>query len=127
MPLLALRLLGGDLAMLQIVAWTGMIVTRTVDQGLAAAVESTVDGEHPCPLCLAVKAAKQAEEKPSPVSPDSLVTKLKLKDVQRTEDLVIPCPQPAAALSPAPIRHLAAIPRDLRGAPPVPPPKSHLA
>jgi hypothetical protein len=124
MSLLALRLLGGDLAMLQVVAWTGMIVTRTADRGVAAAVQSTLDGDEPCPLCKAIKAAREAEqEKPQPLSPDSLLSKLKLKDMLRSEDLVLTAPPADVASSaPAPAHQLG---RHLTrsDAPLVPPPR----
>ncbi len=126
MSFLALRLLGGDFAVLQIVAWTGMIVTRTAETGVAAAVESTFDGEHPCPLCKALDSAKSQEQKDTPL-PDGLVVKLKLKDVQRTEDLVIPCPVAGVLQIMGSVAYLAAMPYDRSDAPAVPPPETRLS
>ncbi|MCC6234859.1 MAG: hypothetical protein IT580_19610, partial [Verrucomicrobiales bacterium] len=40
-------------AVLQGVAWTGMLVTYSRDASLAEAVSRTLDGEHPCALCRA--------------------------------------------------------------------------
>jgi hypothetical protein len=123
MSLIALRLLGGDVAMLQVVAWTGMVVSRTAERGLTAAVESTFDGAEPCPLCKAVKAVKQSEQEQQPADPESLITKLKLKDMLRTDDLDIPCPlvEIPQVLSPAAL--LASLPATRCDAPAVPPPK----
>lgn len=127
MSLIALRLLGGDVAMLQVVAWTGMVVSRTAERGLTAAVESTFDGAEPCPLCKAVKAVKQSEQEQQPADPESLITKLKLKDMLRSEDLVVKALAAVHLKSPAP-----AIDSAMRGftrsyAPPVPPPRVSMA
>lgn len=124
MSLLALRLLGGDLAMLQVVAWTGMIINRTADRGVTAAVQSTLDGDEPCPLCLAIKAARDAgQEKPQPLNPDSLLSKLKLKDMLRTEDAVLTPPgADVARVAPTPA-HLLGRHLTRSDAPPVPPPQ----
>lgn len=127
MSLLALRLLGGDVAMLQVVAWTGMIVSRTAESGVAAAVESTFDGEHPCPLCTALKKVTPPGHEQQPVAPDGLITKLKLKDMLRSEDLVVKALAAVHLKSPAP-----AIDSAMRGftrsdAPPVPPPRVSVA
>ncbi|WP_038168646.1 hypothetical protein [Verrucomicrobium sp. BvORR106] len=66
----SLRLAGGDLLVLQVAAWSGMIATRTAEQGLTEAVKTTFDGDHPCRLCSMVKEAAVAEEK-APTSTSS--------------------------------------------------------
>jgi hypothetical protein len=43
--------LGAHWALLQTVAWVGMIITYSQETTLAEAVEMTFDGEHPCRLC----------------------------------------------------------------------------
>ncbi|MCX8090720.1 MAG: hypothetical protein N3I86_07265 [Verrucomicrobiae bacterium] len=48
---------------LQLVAWTGMIVTYSRDASLAEAVSKTFDGEHPCTLCLAIQEGRAQEKK----------------------------------------------------------------
>jgi hypothetical protein len=126
MSFLALRLLGGDFAVLQVVAWTGMIVTRTAGQGVTAAVVSTFDGQHPCPLCTALDSARSQEQKDTPL-PDGLVAKLKLKDVQRTEDVVISCPVAGVLQIAGSLACLVAMPHDRSDAPAVPPPETRLA
>ncbi len=63
--LLVLALAGAanlHLPMLQVVAWTGMLASYSQDRSMAEAVEMTFDGEHPCPMCKAIK--KQQEQKP---------------------------------------------------------------
>ena len=87
---LCLRLLGGDFAVLQVVAWTGMVVERAPTQGLAEAVESTLSGERPCRLCCALAKAKTVEreqEKDLPIGASQL--KLKLKDMVSPEPIII--------------------------------------
>lgn len=51
---------------LQSVAWAGMLVAYTVQQGsLLAGVSQTFDAEHPCPLCHAIKKGQKTEKKES--------------------------------------------------------------
>lgn len=45
------------LPLLQIVAWSGMLVTYSQEAPLGEAIRQTFDGEHPCPLCLAIREA----------------------------------------------------------------------
>lgn len=49
---------------LQSVAWAGMLVTYSVQEGsVITGMNQTFDDEHPCPLCLAIKKGKQSEKK----------------------------------------------------------------
>ena len=113
--------------MLQIVAWTGMLVTRTADRGLTAAIDSTFTGDEPCPLCLAVKAAKNSQL-PSPANtPDPLTSPLKLKDLIRSENQIIPLLANSLSLSHAPSAELPSAHHTRSDAPPVPPPRPTLA
>lgn len=128
MCLLALRLLGGDVAMLQVVAWTGMLVTRTAERGVAAAVESTFEGDEPCPLCKAVKAVQQSDQKDGqPAIPEGLITKLKLKDMLRAEGPAVLPPAAIPLLSTAPSMEAARRGPARSDAPPVPPPRMSAA
>lgn len=54
--------LGLHWAVLQTVAWTGMIISYSRDASLSEALSKTFDGEHPCPMCKVIKKAR-AEEK----------------------------------------------------------------
>jgi hypothetical protein len=49
--------------LLQTVAWAGMVVTYSKDGSLTDAIEKTLDGKHPCPLCTEIQKAKKAEKK----------------------------------------------------------------
>ena len=54
--------LGMHWAVLQGVAWTGMFLANLNQGTVTEAVEKTFDGEHPCPLCLAVKEGQNQEK-----------------------------------------------------------------
>ncbi len=56
--------LGLHWAVLQSVAWTSMLVERTLDQSLEIAVSTTFDGQHPCRLCKVVEAGRSCESTP---------------------------------------------------------------
>ncbi len=53
--------LGLHWALLQSVAWVGMIVAYSQDASISEAVTKTFDGNHPCPLCKAIKSARADE------------------------------------------------------------------
>lgn len=55
----ALHLSGAHWAVLQVTAWTGMLVSRSQTSGVAEAVATTFDGEHPCAICTAITAGQQ--------------------------------------------------------------------
>ena len=58
--------IGAHWALLQTVAWTGMIISYSQDATLAEAISMTFDGEHPCKMCKVVKEGRKAEqEKPA--------------------------------------------------------------
>jgi len=64
--LLVLTLVSGQTAGLQLVAWTGMLIARTQDQGWAVALRTTFDGNHPCCLCKVVKVLDAADSDATP-------------------------------------------------------------
>lgn len=55
--------LNAHLPLMQIGAWAGMLVTYSQGRTLAEAAAMTFDGEHPCPLCKAIKKQQEAERK----------------------------------------------------------------
>jgi hypothetical protein len=55
---------GGHWVLLQSVAWTRMIIERTHTDSFATAVQTTLDGEHPCDLCKRISEGKQNEKQP---------------------------------------------------------------
>lgn len=58
-----LYLCGAHWAVLQMTAWTGMIVARSQHVSMAEAVETTFDGQHPCRFCEAIESGKAGEKK----------------------------------------------------------------
>jgi hypothetical protein len=55
--------LGLHWAVLQTVAWGGMLLAYAQRVPVAQAIEMTFDGEHPCPLCHAIEEGKAQERK----------------------------------------------------------------
>jgi hypothetical protein len=59
--------IGGHWALLQSVAWVGMAVNYSIDEGsVATGLKKTFDGNHPCPLCKLVDKGLDSEKKPEP-------------------------------------------------------------
>ena len=56
--------IGMHWALLQTVAWTGMIISYSQESALADAVAKTFDGRHPCKLCKQIAKEKRSEKKP---------------------------------------------------------------
>ena len=54
---------GGHWAMLQSVAWAGMVKDFSRTGSLTEAVSKTFDGKHPCAMCKKIASAKAHEEK----------------------------------------------------------------
>lgn len=55
--------MGGHLALLQTFAWGNMLADFSSKGSLSEAMEKTFDGEHPCPLCKAVKKSEGEDDK----------------------------------------------------------------
>ena len=61
------HLMGGPIAALQLVAWSGMLVTYSAEVGLSQGVTDTFSGKKPCALCLQVR--EMERDAPSPALP----------------------------------------------------------
>ena len=59
---LVLILMIGHSAGVQLIGWAGMLITRTAERGLSAAIDSTVSGEEPCALCKLSKTIAAKEQ-----------------------------------------------------------------
>jgi hypothetical protein len=55
--------IGGHWAMLQSVAWATMLADHARTDSLGAAIEKTLDGRHPCPLCKQIAQGRKSERK----------------------------------------------------------------
>lgn len=75
--ILAIVLAGGHIAGLQVVAWTGMLLSRSASQGFERAMATTFDGQHPCSMCRAVSRLADAAPRDAagvpPAKPDAAV------------------------------------------------------
>jgi hypothetical protein len=59
---LALTLATGMSTVVQVAAWGGMLVSRTIERGLAQAATSTFSGREPCRMCCAADSLRRAED-----------------------------------------------------------------
>lgn len=83
----------GHLAVLQVVAWTGMLVENVQVADLDEALEMTFGGDHPCGLCHAIEDARSGagEEPDEAPAPTFQVLDLKLLPLDRVA-LMPPAP-----------------------------------
>jgi hypothetical protein len=108
--------IGGHWALLQSVAWTTMFAANlSANDSLTEAVSKTFDGEHPCPLCCAIKAGKKTEKKSEAAAPELK----KFEYVNESPRFVFAAPTAFTLLgSPA------EFPASFSFTPPVPPPRT---
>lgn len=104
---------GGHWALLQSVAWTRMIIERTHTDSFAAAVQTTLDGEHPCDMCQRITEGKQSEQQEEKVQ-----VKVKLDMLCELRLIAIMPPSPPLNFPSSPTEGM---PR--AECPPVPPPR----
>jgi hypothetical protein len=105
---------GAHWAALQTVAWTTMLAGNLCTESVSKAVANTFDGEHPCPLCKAIAAAKKSGQKSEAVS---LALKMEFPPV--TERIIF---LPPARFETLPVQDTFA--DSLSLPPPVPPPRA---
>lgn len=55
--------LGGHWALLQVVAWTGMLISYSQESTIEEALTKTFDGEHPCSMCKKISKGRETEQK----------------------------------------------------------------
>jgi hypothetical protein len=84
----------GQWAMMQSIAWTGMLVSHLRTAPLPQAVSLTFDGQHPCPLCNAISQGKKSEKK------SDLTSKLTRLEFLPLAHLCNLCPPDRNSLSP---------------------------
>jgi hypothetical protein len=84
--LIALTLVGGHTAGLQVVAWVGMLMSRAPVMAWSDAVHSTFSGREPCPLCCAVSALRDAEaDGPQGTQAGKAAPTLEKQDLERPD------------------------------------------
>ncbi|WP_093283888.1 hypothetical protein [Verrucomicrobium sp. GAS474] len=101
-PLVALALFamaGGHWAVLQSVAWAGMVAERVeAKMSLRQAVAQTLDGEHPCEMCAKIVITKK-QEKDDPAPGLLLVKAAKKAEAVSSLPSVVPPAFPSARLA----------------------------
>ena len=58
-------LVGGNLFLLQLAAWSWMLTAYSAEDGLASAIRDTFSGDRPCELCQAISETKKDQETPA--------------------------------------------------------------
>jgi hypothetical protein len=101
-------------AALQTVAWTTMLAANWTTGSFSMAVSNTFDGQHLCPLCRAIAAAKKSEQKREFTS-----AMLKLEFPPVADKIVLIPAKPFSTRSATDTFADSSFPR-----PPVPPPRS---
>ncbi|HBJ84386.1 MAG TPA: hypothetical protein DDZ88_11055 [Verrucomicrobiales bacterium] len=54
--------LGLHWAVIQGIAWTGMLISYAAEGAMIEAVQKTFDGQHGCPLCQTVKEGRESDQ-----------------------------------------------------------------
>jgi len=79
---------GGHWAMLQSVAWAGMVKDFSRTGSIVEAVTKTLDGKHPCSMCKKIASAQAHEEK----APASVKVDKKSEVFVKASGAVLPIP-----------------------------------
>ncbi len=98
--------IGAQWAVLQGVAWIGMAVSYSLEEGsVGEGLSKTFDGDHPCPLCQMVEKGTQGDQ--SPDSPAPTAKPIPKVEICQTERIFLNFP---------PALRLPAVSHDLRAA-----------
>ncbi len=73
--LAALVVVDGPMLIGQGWAWITMIHDRAPEMGLQDAVEDTLSGDHPCPMCLALAEERRKDDEEAPIAETRLLAK----------------------------------------------------
>lgn len=114
--LAAFAVAGGHWAVLQSVAWFGMLADYSAQYGLVAGAARTFDGQHPCSLCDKVNEGRKKEERQIPL------LKLEKSGLAAAPAVSVPPARPAASV-PRILSRSTSWSSCLPGDVPVPPPR----
>lgn len=117
---MALWLSGNHWMVLQVTAWSGMIVSRSMEKGVSEAIATTFDGEHPCTLCQVIHDAQDEEQRPTLPAPLKSQEELKIDVTIASEPLVWALPSLIAVVH---WQDLIPACSSCEREPPVPPPR----
>lgn len=107
---------GGHWAVFQTVAWGRMIADFARTDSLGAALAKTFDGEHPCAMCLKIRAGRAQEKKSAPIIQWEKLPEFVLQPLSVSVALDSPPATPGA-------QHFLALHPRFADSPPKPPPR----
>lgn len=118
--LAAVLSMGGHWAVLQCVAWMGMVIEFSATDTLWTAVSKTLDGRHPCALCLKIRDGREREQG-TPAAVPTLKETLASAAVREEAAAVMPWPPEGGApcVGYVPVFH-----SEFIDGPPSPPPRA---
>jgi hypothetical protein len=109
--LMLMFLVGGHWGMLQVMAWTGMVISYSRDASFAEALSMTFDGEHPCAFCHEIRdglasdigadADTNAERKAPNQMPIKIMKSIKADGLTNVVELTLPAAAVVAVMSAA--------------------------
>jgi len=115
---LVVFLTGAQWAVLQGVAWAGMLIAYVQQDDLVTGVQKTFDGDHPCTMCVAIEKATQADESSQSGAIECCTPARMIGVLSAMIGNVLPENRPIATLV-----HADQFPPALNTEPPVPPPR----
>jgi len=116
--LLCLLLMGGHWGVLQVIAWTGMVIDYSHHMSVPTAVVKALDGNDPCALCKTISQATTNDQRDSAIPFQSLIKVTKADAVLAPHHITIIIPVVCQHFTSAPTIP----PRSFRGEPPQRPP-----
>lgn len=120
-----LHLMGGPLVILQLVAWAGMMVSYSIEDGLTQGVRDTFSGERPCALCRCIESIDEKESPPALPSTEGQRRLAEgLGQSLRTPEVIdVPAPRDGEGSAALVRSDDCQEPESLRGSPETPPPR----
>jgi hypothetical protein len=94
-----------------------MVVSYSAKAGLLKGVEETFDGDHPCPMCKAIKQARESESNAA----DSLAPVQKSAELLGLPPKSVPLPAHTSFPQVTPLEDHAGL---VKSPPPLPPPRA---
>ncbi len=82
--------------MLQVVAWSRMLVDYSAQAGLAEGMSMTFDGQHPCCMCKAIAESRKQQRDTDKELPDLISLRLVLKEFVPPGTTAAPAPRAVA-------------------------------
>lgn len=92
--LASLQLIGGPYSVMQVVAWSTMLVNYSKQDGILQATKDTFSGEKPCELCRKIQLAQSVPtEHESPAPPPSALSLKQFQEMLPAKELILPSPR----------------------------------